>query len=133
MGNCSELNSYSTPIHTGERPYKCKDCGKDFSRHSGLTYHPENSYWRINGKNAEKPSVTTQVLFNTRKLILESNLANVKECERLHQALTSYSTSREFILEEKQHKCKESGKGFNQSSHLIRHQRAHTGEKPSNN
>ena len=76
----------------------------------------------INVKNAEKPSVTTQVLFDTSEFILERNLRNVKNVESLHQALMSYST-----LENSSWR---SGKGFNQSSHVIRHHRARPGEKP---
>ena len=75
-----------------------------------------------NIKYEEKPSVTTQVLFDTSEFILERNLRNVKNVESLHQALMSYST-----LENSSWR---SGKGFNQSSHVIRHHRARPGEKP---
>ena len=84
----------------------------------------------INGKNAEKPSVTTQVLFNTREFILERNLTNVKNVEKPLSSTHILLNIREFILEEKPYECKESGNGFNQSSHHIRHQTACTGEKP---
>ena len=76
----------------------------------------------INVKNVEKPSGTSQLLLNTSEFILERNLRNVKNVESLHQALMSYST-----LENSSWR---SGKGFNQSSHVIRHHRARPGEKP---
>ena len=83
-----------------------------------------------NLKYEEKPSVTTQVLFDTSEFILERNLTNVKNVEKPSSSTHILLNIREFIVEEKPYKCKESGKGFNQSSHLTRHQIARSREKP---
>uniref|UniRef100_A0A8C6HAC9 C2H2-type domain-containing protein n=1 Tax=Mus spicilegus TaxID=10103 RepID=A0A8C6HAC9_MUSSI len=48
---CNECGKYFTQssihqrIHTGDKPYKCNVCGKSFTKTSNLS-SPENQYWR---------------------------------------------------------------------------------------
>ena len=84
----------------------------------------------INVRIVAKTLAGTQVLLTIREFILEKNLTNVKNVEKPTSSTHILLNIREFILEEKPYKSKESGKGFNQSSHLTRHQIARSREKP---
>ena len=65
-------------IHTEEKPYKCKDCDKDFTQHIGLTYH-QIIHTGGNLINVRKPAkaliraLTTQ---DIREHVLEGNPNN---------------------------------------------------------
>ncbi|XP_078244406.1 uncharacterized protein LOC144587488 [Pogona vitticeps] len=118
--------------HTGERPYQCLDCGESFSQSSQVTSHQRMH-------TGEKPyrCPECQKSFSLRSLLTRHQKIHrgekpyqCAECGKRFIESSKLVTHERTHTGEKPYKCVVCGIGFGQSSNLLDHVRTHTGEKP---
>uniref|UniRef100_A0A8C4TNZ7 C2H2-type domain-containing protein n=1 Tax=Erpetoichthys calabaricus TaxID=27687 RepID=A0A8C4TNZ7_ERPCA len=119
-------------LHTGEKPYCCLECDKQFFHTSHLQRH-------IKTCKAEKPYCCSECgkMFKQRSNLQGHQRIHTgekpyccSECGKQFADGSSFQRHKIIHTGQKPYDCSECGKQFSQRSHLQSHQRIHTGEKP---
>ena len=92
-------------MHSGDKPYKCDDCGRHFRQWGDLKYH-------------------------SMSIHSEQRQFQCEYCGKDFARKYSLIVHRRIHTGEKNYRCEYCNKTFRASSYLQNHRRIHTGEKP---
>lgn len=92
-------------LHSGDKPYKCEECGRHFRQWGDLKYH-------------------------TTSLHSDQKQFQCEFCGKDFARKYSLIVHRRIHTGEKNYQCDFCNKTFRASSYLLNHRRIHTGEKP---
>ncbi|XP_074063184.1 zinc finger protein 215-like [Macrotis lagotis] len=118
--------------HSGEKSYKCNECGSIFTKWANLTRHQRIHSGEKSYKCNECGSTFTKWANLTRHQRIHSGEKPFK-CDECGKAFTqrTYLTQHQLThMREKPFKCTQCGKAFFQRTHLIQHHHTHIEEKP---
>ncbi|XP_031805273.1 zinc finger protein 32 [Sarcophilus harrisii] len=127
-----EISAIHEKIHTGEKSYDYKQCGKTFSNKGALTVpqgiHTGETPYECNqcGQGFKKRQYLTQ----HQRIHTGEKPYECKQCGKAFTHKNSFALHQKMHTGQKPYECNQCGKAFRSKGHLIVHQRIHTGEKP---
>uniref|UniRef100_A0A8C5MES3 Uncharacterized protein n=1 Tax=Leptobrachium leishanense TaxID=445787 RepID=A0A8C5MES3_9ANUR len=119
-------------IDTGDKPFKCPECGKGLSTKYNLIQH-----YRIHtGEKPFKCSECGKSVASKNDLVLHLRIHTLErpfkcpECGKCFVQASHLACHKVTHSGKKTHQCNECGKYFSLKTNLNEHLRTHTGEKP---
>ncbi|KAB0338526.1 hypothetical protein FD754_024515, partial [Muntiacus muntjak] len=128
---CSHLTQHQQ-IHTGEKAYHCAECGQTFICHSELIAHHRihTGEKLYKCKEYGKAFITNLALTQHHQIHTGDRRYTCRECGKAFIKVSSLTKHQRIHTWERPYSCTECGKAFAYNSTLIQHQQIHTGERP---